>query len=102
MNKIFCFILFFNFQNLVAQPLATIAKNDSSYIQGWGLLSNDEESDLEVIKAAKAYNINHLQLSNQIMMDLQEMRIPAKRELTTKLINAAHQAGIKEVVAWDH
>lgn len=71
-------------------------------VHGWTILSDSRENDIITINAAKSYNINHLQLSHDIIMDLQEIRIPEKRKLVNELIRKAHESGIKEVVAWDH
>jgi len=56
----------------------------------------------ETINTAKAYNINHLQLSHRLVMDLREIRDPERNNLVNELISKAHDAGIKEVVVWDH
>lgn len=71
-------------------------------IRGWNILSNSFEDDMVTISAAKSYNINHLQLSHDLVMDLQEIRDPKKQKLVNDLIAEAHKAGIKEVVVWDH
>jgi hypothetical protein len=71
-------------------------------IRGWNILSDSYEDDLVTITAAKSYNINHLQLSHDLVMDLQEVRDPGKQKLVTNLISEAHKAGINEVVVWDH
>ena len=72
------------------------------HVRGWNILS-DSYADAQVtISAAKTYNINHLQLSHDLVMDLKEIREPEKQKLVNKLINEAHFAGINEVVAWDH
>ncbi|HEY7089058.1 MAG TPA: hypothetical protein VH518_13270, partial [Tepidisphaeraceae bacterium] len=70
-------------------------------IRGWTLLSNSEPDDLAVIAAARDYGINHIQLSHQIVMDLRDMnRFTAAP--VNRLVDAAHAAGIPEVVVWDH
>ena len=71
-------------------------------VRGWTILSDSESDDLAVIAAAGAYGINHLELSHDVVHDLKEVREPKKRELTLRLIGAAHRAGIREVVVWDH
>ncbi len=70
--------------------------------RGWTLLSNSEPDDLAVIAASRAYGINHLELSHQIVMDLREIRDPKRQGLVNRLIDAAHRVGIQEVVLWDH
>ena len=71
-------------------------------IQGWNILSKSREDALITISAAKDYNINHLQLSHKIIMNLREIRNTDKRELVNELVAKAHASGIKEVVLWDH
>ena len=75
---------------------------DYTQIQGWNILSDSYEDALVTIAAAKDYNINHLQLSHSIVMDLCEVKEKEKQELVNGLTEKAHRAGIAEVVAWDH
>ncbi len=95
MNRIFFGSLLFLF---------TIISSGQSgiQIQGWNILSDSYEDDIVTINAAKSYNINHLQLSHNLVMDLQEIKNPEKQKLVSDLISKAHQAGIPEVVLWDH
>ncbi len=72
------------------------------HIRGWNILSDSYEDDIVTINAASSYNINHLQLSHDLVMDLREIRDPEKQRLVNDLISKAHKAGIKEVVVWDH
>jgi len=71
-------------------------------VQGWNILSDSFEDDMVTITAARYYNINHLQLSHDLLMDLQEIRDPGRQNLVNRLIDEAHRAGIAEVVLWDH
>jgi hypothetical protein len=71
-------------------------------IRGWNILSDYLADDTVTLNAASAYNINHLQLSHDVVMDLSEIRDPDKRKLVNDLVSRAHKAGIQEVVAWDH
>jgi len=71
-------------------------------IRGWTILSDSEPDALAVIQASRAYRINHLQLSHQIIEDLRQIREPARQAFVRRLIDAAHAAGIQEVVVWDH
>ena len=71
-------------------------------IRGWNILSDSYDDDMITINAARSYNINHLQLSHDLVMDLQEIRDPDRQKLVNELISKAHEAGIKEVVVWDH
>jgi hypothetical protein len=71
-------------------------------IHGWTILSASEPDAMAVITAARGYDINHLQLSHQLVDELRELRDAAKRERVGRLVDAAHAAGIREVVLWDH
>ncbi|GAB5562249.1 MAG: hypothetical protein SynsKO_38960 [Synoicihabitans sp.] len=82
---------------LLAEPLAP-----ETPVRGWTLLSRDEAKAMTAISAAADYEINHLQLSHKIVHDLNEVDDPETRALVNRLVDAAHQAGIEEVVLWDH
>lgn len=71
-------------------------------IHGWNILSDSFKDDIVTIAAANSYNINHLQLSHDLVMDLQELRDPERQRVVNNLITDAHKAGINEVVVWDH
>lgn len=71
-------------------------------IQGWNILSDSYEDALVTIAAAKDFNVNHLQLSHDIVMDLREVREKKKQLLVNNLTKKAHDVGIKEVIVWDH
>ncbi len=71
-------------------------------LRGWNILSDSREDALVTIAAAPEYQINHLQLSHDLVMDLQEMRKKEKCSLVNDLVGKAHDAGIREVVLWDH
>jgi len=71
-------------------------------VSGWNILSDYIEDDIVTINAAKSYDINHHQLSHDLVMDLQELRKPDRHKKVNDLISRAHDAGIKEVVVWDH
>ncbi|HLP71529.1 MAG TPA: hypothetical protein VK155_01425, partial [Bacteroidales bacterium] len=75
---------------------------ESLQVRGWNILSDYKEDDLATLKAAASYKINHLQLSHDVVMDLNEIRDPVRQKLVNELVAAAHNAGIKEVVLWDH
>ncbi|MBG0859256.1 MAG: hypothetical protein IQL11_07095 [Bacteroidales bacterium] len=74
----------------------------SIHIRGWNILSESTPDDIITISAANSYNINHLQLSHDLVMDLQELREPERLNKVSELITLAHSAGINEVVIWDH
>jgi len=71
-------------------------------IRGWTILSDVETEAQVVIAAAARYQINHLQLSHLLVNDLREIREPGRRAKVQRLVDAAHTAGIQEVVLWDH
>ena len=71
-------------------------------VRGWTILSKSESDARAVIAAAPAYGINHLELSHEIVHDLREIRDPSRQSLVSRLAEAAHRAGIQEVVLGDH
>jgi hypothetical protein len=75
---------------------------DGVPVRGWTILSRSEADDMATIAAAPGYGINHIQLSHDLVMELKAMRDPAKAGLVNRLVDAAHGAGIHEVVVWDH
>jgi hypothetical protein len=81
----------------LAAPLAV-----DEPVRGWTILSQSEPDDLATIAAAPAYNINHIQLSHEVVMDLREVKDDTKCAFVNRLTDAAHKAGVKEVVLWDH
>jgi hypothetical protein len=83
-------------------PLTHGPLPETGPIRGWTILSNSEPDALAVIAASRAYGINHLELSHQIVMDLKEIREPGRLGLVNRLVDAAHRGGIQEVVLWDH
>jgi len=80
-----------------AEPLA-----DGVAVNGWTILSHSEPDDLAMIAAARTYNINHLQLSHLVLSDLRQIKDDSRAAFVNRLIDAAHHAGIPEVVLWDH
>ncbi len=94
-GKIFFIIyLFISFLTASSQSELTV--------HGWNILSGSYEDALTTIAAAPAYNINHLQLSHELVMNLREIKVKTKCDLVNQLIAKAHKAGIGEVVLWDH
>ena len=81
----------------LAEPLGPTAP-----VRGWTILSSSEPDAMAVIGAARAYNINHLELSHEVVHDLREIRDPKRQALTNRLVDAAHNAGIQQVLLWDH
>lgn len=78
------------------------AATNTSEIRGWNILSDNEPNAMRVIETASNYDINHLQLSHQIVMDLRHVRDTGRLGLTRRLTRLAHAEGIEEVVVWDH
>ena len=75
---------------------------DDQPIRGWNILSDSEPDARAVIAAASGYDINHLQLSHHIVHELRHVRDERLRGLVNRLTREAHDAGIPEVVVWDH
>lgn len=74
---------------------------DGEPVRGWNILSNSLEDGLRTIERASAYDINHLQISHELIHDLRHVREPRRMDVARKLTEAAHEAGIQEVVFWD-
>ncbi|MBD3327808.1 hypothetical protein GF340_00730 [Candidatus Peregrinibacteria bacterium] len=71
-------------------------------VQGWNILSRNYDNALKVIDAAKEYDINHLQISHKILMDLRHAKNPETAKMVNDLTEKAHKQGIEEVCVWDH
>ncbi len=82
----------------------SVKTSEQAYLQirGWNILSDNEENAYSVLDAANDYQINHLQLSHDIVHDLREVKDEKKQVLCNKLIDYAHDKGIAEVTVWDH
>ena len=70
-------------------------------VKGWIILSDNLQENMFVIDNASKYEINHLQLSHDLIHDLRHVRILERLEKANKLIEHAHAKGIQEVVLWD-
>lgn len=71
-------------------------------VRGWIILSDNMENAEITIKAAKGYDINHLQLSHHIVHNLMEVKDESVRRNVNRLAGLAHKEGIGEVLVWDH
>ena len=71
-------------------------------VRGWNLLSDDVLMGLKALQKASDYQINHLQLSHHLIMDLKDVRDRQKLQSTRKLVKSAHDQGIEKVFVWDH
>ena len=83
-----------------ANPDSEETANDT--IQGWNILTSNDSIALKVIERSKDYNVNHLQLSHRIVMDLKDVKDPAVAAKVNMLTKLAHEKNIKEVTIWDH
>ena len=70
-------------------------------VRGWMILSDSVDDGLYVIDRAKDYDINHLQISHHVIHDLRHVRNDSRLEIAQIFTEAAHDAGIQEVVLWD-
>ena len=77
-------------------------KRSTPGIRGWNILTNIPREGIDIIQAAKEYDVNHLQLSHDIIMDLKDARDTSRARLANELADLAHQQGIPEVLVWDH
>lgn len=71
-------------------------------VRGWTIVSASEPEALATIAAARAYDINRLELSHELVSDLRQLKDDARCALVNRLTETAHAAGIAEVVLWDH
>ena len=71
-------------------------------VQGWNILSKQENLAQMVIDSSSHYGINHLQLSHKIVMDLRHAKNPERAAMVNRLTKRAHESGIDEVCIWDH
>jgi hypothetical protein len=85
-----------------AAPTTHVPLRADEQVRGWTILSDREPDALAVIRAARGFDIDHLELSHEVIMDLNEVRDERKRALVNRLTDSAHAAGIREVVLWDH
>ncbi len=70
---------------------------------GWVLLSYDMPYLREIIRQAPLYNVNHIQLSHDILMYThQPLESPTLRADLNELIDLAHAYGITDVTVWTH
>jgi hypothetical protein len=95
---VFCITLFFSCKDEVKRPLSV----SNITLRGWTILTDNPGEIDKVIKGAYNYDINHLQLSHNIIMDLRQVKKPDKQEQINLIINNAHDAGINEITIWDH
>jgi hypothetical protein len=71
-------------------------------VRGWNVLTDHVPSGLKTIAAARRYGINHLQISHDVIHDLRHVREPGRLAIAQTYVEAARDAGIREVTFWDH
>ncbi|MCG8520799.1 MAG: hypothetical protein MI744_01175, partial [Pseudomonadales bacterium] len=77
-------------------------KDNELEVRGWNILSDNIDKGILAINSSANYDINHLQLSHKLIMDLKDVRNEEKLSKTNTLIDKARQAGIKDIFIWDH
>lgn len=96
-------IFFLLLATISCQPEATdLHEHQSISIRGWNILTDWENEALATLEAIDKYDINHLQLSHHIIMDLKDARDTSKLNLSKRLMKNARSKGIEEIVVWDH
>jgi hypothetical protein len=80
-----------------SEPLGPAAQ-----VRGWNVLTDSVPDGLKTIAAAAEYDVNHLQISHDVIHDLRQIREPRRRHIAETYVAAARTAGIQEVTFWDH
>ena len=75
---------------------------DKINIYGWHILSDNIQTGIFTIEASKNYTVNQLQLSHKICNNLSDVKNQWNRNIVNILTQKAHEAGIDEVLVWDH
>ena len=70
--------------------------------EGWNILTDNDSIAVRVIEEAPVYDLNHLQLSHSIVMDLRDVKEKKVADKVNRLTKLAHDNNIKEVTIWDH
>ncbi len=84
----------------------TFNRDDYTPVTGWILLDSDRASVLSAIETAATYGVNHIQLSHDIIMNVDELlgddQAAAERvDTINQAVEAAHGHGMK-VYVWAH
>lgn len=87
---------------VLSGPLAAAPLPADAPVHGWTIISGHEGDARAALAAAPRYAINHLELTHAIVGSLRDLRDPAKLALAQRLTDAAHAAGIAEVVLGDN
>jgi hypothetical protein len=70
-------------------------------VRGWNVLTDSVAGGLRTIEAAADYDINHLQISHDVIHNLEHVRNSRRLEIAETYVAAAREAGIQEVTFWD-
>ena len=71
-------------------------------IRVWNILSDDTIKAKIALDKSAEYQINDLQLSHHLIMNLKDVRNFEKLQKTRILIQEANKKGIENVLIWDH
>ena len=82
--------------------LAGAPAHAAPQVRGWNVLTDSVPDGLKTISAARRYDINHLQISHDVIHDLRHVRDPRRLQIARTYVDAARAAGIDEVTFWDH
>ncbi len=103
-SKIFLFIFLLP---VWSQVQAQVVNNAfQTLVNGWIILSNDSLTVLNSIEQAAKYKVNHIQLSHDLIMNIDELlegtpEAAAKIRLINRSVKLAHQFDMK-VYVWCH
>ncbi|MEQ4203963.1 hypothetical protein [Actinopolymorpha sp. B9G3] len=81
---------------------STGALPPGAQVRGWNVLTDSVPDGLRSIGAAAGYDINHLQISHDVIHDLRHVRDARRLGIAETYTAAARYAGIAEVAFWDH
>jgi hypothetical protein len=70
-------------------------------VRGWNVLTDSVPDGLRTIEAAAEYNINHLQISHDVIHNLEHVRNARRLEIAETYVEAGRAAGIQEITFWD-
>ncbi len=71
-------------------------------IFGWNILTDNTPTALRTLEATKNYQVNQIQLSQEICHELRDIKNQWNRNIVNNLTKKAHEEGIDEVLVWDH
>ncbi|MCL3779296.1 hypothetical protein EMN47_02740 [Prolixibacteraceae bacterium JC049] len=93
---LFCLIL--------AVPFLTGCRKEikNETVIGWNILSQNRTDAQKLIEKTDSYNVNHLQISHEIVHDLKQVKETKRQQLVNELTAKAHDKGVENVLVWDH